>query len=386
MKPVSQAGHPKGWPAALPWVFLLGGLLLGAGGQRLWQAKAQATPASIEPTQATPARKILYYRNPMGQPDTSPVPKKDEMGMDYLPVYADETTAPTPPAQRQILYYRNPMGQPDISPVPKKDEMGMDYLPVYADEAQTGGLSLSPERIQQLGVVSRPVGREPLYREIRATGRLSLDERRQQTVTAKYAGWVEKLPVNSTGQTVRAGQTLLETYSPELVAAQQEYLIARDSQHKLGLSLQADGGRRLTLEQGALQRLRYWDLPETSLQRLVQTRQVRRTLPLPSPISGVVLEKKVLQGSYFKAGDPLFELADLRELWLLVEVFETDWPGSRLGSRWRSAWMPIPASRCRASWISSTPPSIPRPAPSACASCWTTRMAASSPACWPTPA
>jgi len=334
MKPKSQAGHPKGWPAALPWVCLLGGLLLGAGSVWLWQTRNQAAPDSAEPSQAAPARQILYYRNPMGQPDTSPVPKKDEMGMDYLPVYADEapaSAAPTPGAHRQILYYRNPMGQPDISPVPKKDEMGMDYLPVYADEAQTGGLALSPERIQQLGVLSSPVRQEPLYREIRATGRLSLDERRQQTVTAKYAGWVEQLPVNSTGQTVRAGQTLLETYSPELIAAQQEYLIARDSQHKLGLTRQVDGGRRLSLEEGALQRLRYWDLPETSLQRLVQSRQVRRTLPLPSPISGVVLEKKVIQGSYFQAGDALFELADLRQLWLLVEVFETDLAGLQAG-------------------------------------------------------
>src|SRR6266508_4190746 len=98
-----------------------------------WYGGSLATTAATASTEQIAApkaeRKILYYRNPMGAPDTSPVPKKDSMGMDYIPVYADEAKA-----ERKILYYRNPMGAPDTSPVPKKDSMGMDYIPVYADE------------------------------------------------------------------------------------------------------------------------------------------------------------------------------------------------------------------------------------------------------------
>ncbi|MGL4206477.1 MAG: efflux RND transporter periplasmic adaptor subunit [Aeromonadaceae bacterium] len=273
-------------------------------------------------------RQILYYRNPMGLPDISATPKKDEMGMDYLPVYADEQGGALPVAQpkgeRQILYYRNPMGLPDISATPKKDEMGMDYLPVYADEPTAGGIALTPERIQTLGVSSEPVRQEPLLRRVRAVGQFTVDERRQVSVSAKFGGWVERLPVNTTGQKVHRGETLLDVYSPELIAAQQEYLIARDSQHRLNLEPTLAGGKRLTLSQGALQRLRFWDIPDEDLSRLVATGQVRRTLSLRAPADGVVLSKSLTQGMRFEAGQTLFELADLSRLWLMVEVFEND--------------------------------------------------------------
>ena len=277
-------------------------------------------------------RQVLYYRNPMGQADTSPVPKKDEMGMDYIPVYADEAAAPAAmPGQRKVLYYRNPMGQPDISSVPKKDEMGMDYIPVYADDADPAQVTLSPQRIQLLGVTTAPATAEPLWLKVRANGRFAVDERRQVTVTAKYAGWVEKLPVNTTGQTVTAGQTLLETYSPELIAAQQEYLIARDNQGRLPLQTAPAGGRRMTLTEGALQRLRFLDVPERVVQQLAQRGTVLRTLPLAAPLSGVVLQKSVMQGMRFNAGDPLYTLADLSRIWLLAEVYEQDLAAVRVG-------------------------------------------------------
>ncbi|MFC3913095.1 efflux RND transporter periplasmic adaptor subunit [Pseudaeromonas sharmana] len=316
-----------------------GWLLLAfvAGGILVWGANRTGLMPGVEtdtgPIATTaPARKVLYYRNPMGQADTSPVPKKDEMGMDYIPVYADEAAAPAAmPGQRKVLYYRNPMGQPDISPVPKQDEMGMDYIPVYADDADPARVTLSPQRIQLLGVTTAPATAEPLWLKVRANGRFAVDERRQVTVTAKYAGWVEKLPVNTTGQTVTAGQTLLETYSPELIAAQQEYLIARDNQGRLPLQTAPAGGRRMTLTEGALQRLRFLDVPERVVQQLAQRGTVLRTLPLAAPLSGIVLQKSVMQGMRFNAGDPLYTLADLSRIWLLAEVYEQDLAAVRVG-------------------------------------------------------
>ena len=240
------------------------------------------------------------------------------------------------PAGRTILYYRNPMGLPDISATPKKDEMGMPYLPVYADDAGntpsgSATITVSPDRIQALGVTTEPVRRERLQRTLRAVGQLVVDERRTVTVAPKFGGWIERLPVNTTGQTVHAGETLLEVYSPELIAAQQEYLLARESQNRLRLEPSLAGGKRISLSDGALQRLRFWDIPEAELQRLVRQGEVRRRLPLTAPSDGVVMSKKAVQGMRFEAGEPLFELADLRHLWLLVELFEQDLASIRIG-------------------------------------------------------
>ena len=237
---------------------------------------------------------------------------------------------------RTILYYRNPMGLPDISATPKKDEMGMPYLPVYADEsvgapANRAMVTITPDRIQALGVMTEPVRRERLQRTVRAVGQLVVDERRTTVVAPKFGGWIERLPVNTTGQTVRAGETLLEIYSPELIAAQQEYLLARESQGRLQLDPSLSGGKRMSLSDGALQRLRLWDIPDAELQRLVRHGEVRRSLPLTAPSDGVVLSKKAVLGMRFEAGDSLFELADLRHLWLLVDLFEQDLALVRVG-------------------------------------------------------
>ncbi|KAB2921836.1 MAG: efflux RND transporter periplasmic adaptor subunit, partial [Candidatus Contendobacter sp.] len=164
----------------------------------------------------------------MGLPDTSPTPKKDSMGMDYIPVYESEVAPPTPAtASKRILFYRNPMGLPDTSPTPKKDSMGMDYIPVYEGE-ETGGdqVRISPEKVQKLGVRTEAARRRVLSRPVRAVGLIAPDERRLFTVTARFEGWIERLLVNSTGQTVKRGEPLMAVYSPELVSAQREYLLA----------------------------------------------------------------------------------------------------------------------------------------------------------------
>ncbi len=172
-------------------------------------------------------RKILFYRNPMNPSVTSPVPAKDSMGMDYVPVYAEEKK----PKQRKILFYRSPMNPSVTSPVPAKDAMGMDYVPVYADDDQSadepsGTVKIDGTVQQQIAVRTTKAVRDVLSRTVRAVGRVDYDEEMLVRLHPKIEGWVEKLFVDKTGQWVKENTELLSIYSPQLVTSQQEYLLA----------------------------------------------------------------------------------------------------------------------------------------------------------------
>src|SRR6516225_3118318 len=252
-----------------------------------WYARLPAgLPASAvapESTAAAAERKILYYRDPSGAPYWSAEPKKDADGRDYLPVYEDEEIsfepgrkkpAPMAGGPRKILYYRNPMGLPDTSPVPKKDTMGMDYIPVYADEgsgAVPGTVTISPERIQMLGVRTEAVTRRGMAHIVRAVGTVAADERRIGVVNPKFEGWIEKLLVNTTGQTVRRGEPLLEVYSPDLVLAQREYLVARAASAEMAHADPVARDNARAIADAALARLKNWDISADQLARLQRT-------------------------------------------------------------------------------------------------------------------
>jgi len=294
---------------------------------------AQRTGSSeVAGSTAPQERKVLYYRNPMGLPDTSPVPKKDPMGMDYIPVYADKGPAAAQ-GERKILYYRNPMGLPDTSPVPKKDSMGMEYIPVYEGDESGNTVVISPEKVQLLGVLSSPVERRVLTRTVRAVGTVQVDERGQYTLAPKFEGWIEKLYVNTTGEPVRKGQPLMEVYSPELVSAQQEFLIANAGQQSLAGGSAAAQKGLASLSYSALERLRNWDIGEAQLERLRRTGKVTRTLTIAAPVGGVVLDKPSVEGMRFQPGDALYRIADLDTVWLIAEVFEQDLALVQLGQK-----------------------------------------------------
>ena len=193
-------------------VLILLGIAAG-GGYWLGASKRAQAP------EAKPDRKILYYRNPMGLPDTSPVPKKAPDGMDYVPVYADEqASTPAGSSKGKILFYRNPMGLPDTSPVPKKDPMGMDYIAVYeGEEPQGPGVKISLDKVQKLGVRTEAAALRSPARTIRAVGTIQVDERAQRTVSPRFEGWIQRLHVSITGQFVKRGQPLMEVYGPDLV-------------------------------------------------------------------------------------------------------------------------------------------------------------------------
>jgi Cu(I)/Ag(I) efflux system membrane fusion protein len=295
----------------------------------------------IDPVAAA-ERTPLYYQDPSGKPDYSPEPKKDAAGRDYVPVYEDTGTAPAPvsalalaPAgERKILYYRNPMGLPDTSPLPKKDSMGMDYIPVYADEGGTtvpGTVAISPERIQMLGVRTEPVARRSLAHTVRAVGTVAADERRIGVVNPKFEGWIEKLLVNTTGQTVRRGDPLLEVYSPDLVLAQREYLVARAAAADMAQADPMARDNAKAIAASALSRLRNWDISADQLGRLQRSGSATRTLTLHAPMGGIVMDKQALEGLHFAAGDMLYRIVDLSTVWLLGDVYEQDLAQMRPG-------------------------------------------------------
>ena len=228
---------------------------------------------------------------------------------------------------QKILYYRNPMGLPDTSPVPKKDPMGMDYLPVYEGgepPADQNAVIISAEKVQKLGVRTEAAALRELIRTVRAVATVQADERKQYTVVTKFEGWIHRLHVNTTGQAVKKGDALMDVYSPELISAQQEYLIAAR-----GLQSVADGDADVRaamqrLVASALQKLRNWDIAEAELRRLQQSGEVRQYLTVRSQAGGVVLEKKAVMGQRFMPGEILYQIADLSTVWMLADVFEQD--------------------------------------------------------------
>ena len=257
---------------------------------------------------------------------------------------AATTAAASAPKARKLLFYRNPMGLPDTSPTPKKDPMGMDYIAVYEGEdedsspAAAGGpaqLRISTEKVQKLGVRTEAASLRLLGRTVRAAGRVEPDERRVAVVAPKFEGYVEKLLVNVTGQPVSRGQPLFEAYSPELVAAQREYLIATQGLRDMkDAGADAQGGMR-QLAESSLAHLRHWELAPAQLDALVTTGQPQRTVTYPSPVSGVVTEKKALQGMRFMPGEMLYQITDLSTVWVIADVSEQDIGLVKTGARAR---------------------------------------------------
>lgn len=226
---------------------------------------------------------------------------------------------------RRVLHYRNPMGLDDTSPVPKKDAMGMDYVPVYADDAPEGPqVKISPDRLQTLGVRSAPAAERTMSHTIRAVGTVEASERGLYTVSPKFEGWITTLFVNTTGATVRRGQPLLAVYSPELVTAQEEYRIAVEALKAMGdASPEARAGMQV-LADGGLQRLRNWDIADADLAELKAGKEARESLPLRARTDGVVIEMTARAGMRFMPGEPLFQIADLSNVWIVARVFEQD--------------------------------------------------------------
>lgn len=247
---------------------------------------------------------------------------------------------------RKILYYRNPMGLPDTSPVPKKDTMGMDYVAVYeggeepgsVDSIRLGQVIISVEKVQKLGVKTEPAAMRVLDKTLRAVGRVEVNEQHIHNIAPKFEGWIERLHVKTTGEPVKKGQALFDVYSPELVSAQREYAIAVQGVAALK---DADGDTRQSMQKladAALQRLKNWDISEEQVKELALSETTRRSLTFDAfhtPVNGIVLEKKAVEGMRFMPGEMLYQIADLSSVWVIADVFEQDIALVKTGARAR---------------------------------------------------
>ena len=296
---------------------------------------------------ANPDGKPLYYQDPDGKPAYAAMPVKTPDGRDYKPVFEDVPARPVlaakPSGPGKLLYYRNAMGLPDTSPTPKKDSMGMEYLPVYADEGGNndppGTVRISPGKIQTLGVRTAVVAMRPAAaRAIRATGIVQFDERHLATITTKVAGWIEHLVVSATGDTVTRGQVVAELYAPDLIAAEEEYLVAaRMGGHSAGTHGDTGG-----LAAAALQRLRTLDVPDDEIARLRRTGVSSRRIAIRAVQDGVVIDKPVQEGMRIAAGEALYKTADLSTVWLNAELQERDLGLVQPGQRVTASFVAFP--------------------------------------------
>jgi Cu(I)/Ag(I) efflux system membrane fusion protein len=228
------------------------------------------------------------------------------------------SASPLPDGNRKVAYYRNPMGLPDKSDVPKKDSMGMDYIPVYEDEAShpDGTITLSPAKIQRSGVRTEAAQLRRLTRPIRAPAVATIDERTMRDVTLRADGFIEKLYVAEEGKHVKEGDPLFRVYSPEIVKAEVDFRTARGASR-------LEGGSGI---EGAVQRLENLDVPRSFIEQLkTRTGGVMPTqIDWPSPVSGVIMQKNIIEGQKVSAGDLLYRIADLSKIWVIASVSEQD--------------------------------------------------------------
>jgi Cu(I)/Ag(I) efflux system membrane fusion protein len=201
---------------------------------------------------------------------------------------------------------------------------------------------LSPDQARRIGVTYVEATLAPLSTEVRTVAQVTYDETRVKAISPKLEGWVEQLYVNYTGQPIRAGEPLLAIYSPTIVAAQQELLLAAQLEKDVGSGTSDARAGATDLRAAARRRLLYWDISASDVDRLERTGEVTKTVVLRAPVSGVVLEKNVLAGQRIMAGDALYKVADLSVVWVEGEVFERDLASVHVGQRVQAEFQALP--------------------------------------------
>ena len=246
--------------------------------------------------------------------------------------------AEAPTQARTPIFYRNPMNPQITSPAPAKDHMGMDYIPVYADEESgveiPGTVVIDPETVQLMGVRTALAERRTLSKNIRTVGRIDYDELRIAKLHPKVEGWVRQLFVHDTGSHIEAGESLLSIYSPRLVSSQQEYLLALSNFSTLRDSPYEDarhGANRLV--ETALQRLRLLDVDAEQIEQLRNERKPLEAISIHSPIGGVIMKIGAREGQYITPKTELYFIADLSRVWVLADLYEEDLPWVQVGDR-----------------------------------------------------
>ena len=306
--------------------------LIAAAGGGFVSGRAQRQPvettnmAVVTSAPAQTSGAPIYYQDPDGKPFYSSTPMKTPDGRNYRGVPAsadvsfDEASAPeavpATAADRKIKYYRNPMGLPDTSPTPKKDSMGMDYIPVYdGEDSDDGSVNLSSGKIQRTGAKSEPAAKRVIRTTIRAPGTIQLDERRVSVISMRSESFVLKVADVTTGSHVVKGRPLMEIYSPAVSSAAAEYLATISSKTTSG-----DG----SYGRGSRQRLMNLDVPEAAIAAIEKSRNVPTSIEWTAPRDGIVLERNAIEGMRVQPGGVLFRIADHSVVWALIDVAERD--------------------------------------------------------------
>lgn len=289
------------------------------------------THSSAGATTSAGEKKVLYWIDAMNPTHKFDKPGKAPDGMDLVPVYADaDTHAKAPGGEKKVLYWVDPMHPAYKSDKPgKAPDCGMELVPVYDDGSgpATSNVSgyanvkLTSDRQQLIGVQTGTTEMRSLGRSVRTVGRVAVDETRLYKITTKFDGYIEKLYVNVTGQQIRKGQPLFSVYSPDLLATQQEYLLALRAAKQSPSLLAA-----------ARQRLLLWDVTNAEIRQLERSGVARKSVTIYSPASGFVLNKIAIAGARVTAGEPLFEIANLDHVWIQADVYESELPFIRVGA------------------------------------------------------
>jgi Cu(I)/Ag(I) efflux system membrane fusion protein len=304
-----------------------------------WIPPRVAAILGSQPTKPAATGPIIYYRDPDGKPLYSTDSKTTPDGRPYIAVHASEdfsfdnppeaaaSTQDANSGAKRILFYRNPMGLPDTSPVPKKDSMGMDYIPVYEGEDDASTIQISPGKLQRTGVRSEPAALRTVTRPIRAPGTIKLDERRVAVISLRAQSFIESVENVTTGDHVTKGQPLFKLYSPDIASASAQYLsTVGDNAGRANLA-----GRKQLID-GARQRLENLAVPANVIAEIDRTKTVPLTITWTAPRDGVILERTAVEGMRAMPGDVLFRLADTSVIWVIADVAEQDIDAVKIGA------------------------------------------------------
>jgi multidrug efflux pump subunit AcrA (membrane-fusion protein) len=311
MKIPFKSGHSAPFLVALLLAFGMGTLLTGCGehGTGGQTSEEQLYTCGMHP-------QVIQNK-----PGNCPV-----CGMKLTPVRKQVGTATAHASgERKVKFYKSTMNPGETSPVPAKDSMGMEMVPVYEPapgESDSHLITVDPITIQDMNLHTATVMRGPLRRVVRTVGAIEYNEATLADVTTKFKGWVEKLYVDTTGELVMKGDRLFEIYSPELYSAQREYLLALEGTN-------APGGA--ALKASALTKLKFFDISDEQIADLERTREPRKTVRIVAPQDGFVVEKMVVEGQMAEAGTKLYRQADLGLVWVQAQIYEQDLDYVKLG-------------------------------------------------------
>jgi Cu(I)/Ag(I) efflux system membrane fusion protein/cobalt-zinc-cadmium efflux system membrane fusion protein len=229
----------------------------------------------------------------------------------------EDTNAIEQTGTRKIVYWKAPMDPTEIYEQPGQSKMGMDLVPVYEDELVGGvDIKIDPVVEQNMGLKTEKAMITPVEHTIKTYGHITFDESKTGIVSQKYSGWIEKLYADYTGFFIKKGEPLYEVYSPSLLASQEEYLSAFKNYQRNKSALNKE------LLDSAKIRLGYFDIADKEITSIEQKGEVKRSLIVRSPFTGVITHKNIIEGVFVKSGASLYTISDLSNVWVEAHIFE----------------------------------------------------------------